>query len=98
MSGVWRVAGDGDSPAGWAGKNPFDPAVGIGSLLAEPVDWLGHVKGTGPLYMPPDTAYLLPRFDLLHTRNLFLNGIYPFIDYSTGGDIESWIVGYSDIT
>jgi hypothetical protein len=32
--GVWRVAGDGDSLGGSAGKNPFDPAVGIGSLSA----------------------------------------------------------------
>ncbi len=28
---------------------------------------------------------------------LFSNGIYPFIDYSTGGDIESWIVGLKKV-
>jgi cyclase len=44
-----------------------------------------------------DAAYLLPRFDVLHTGDLFLNGIYPFIDYSTGGDLEGWILGLKKV-
>ena len=44
-----------------------------------------------------DAAYLLPRFDVLHTGDLFLNGIYPFIDYSAGGDLEGWILGLKKV-
>jgi glyoxylase-like metal-dependent hydrolase (beta-lactamase superfamily II) len=40
-----------------------------------------------------DAAYRLPRFDVVHAGDLFFNGFYPMIDYSTGGDLEGWIVG-----
>src|SRR6266702_840478 len=29
--------------------------------------------------------------DILHTGDTFLNGVYPFIDYSTGGNIDGMI-------
>jgi cyclase len=44
-----------------------------------------------------DIAYLLPRFDVLHAGDLFINGFYPLIDYSTGGDLEGWIVGLKKV-
>jgi cyclase len=40
-----------------------------------------------------DAAYRLARFDVVHAGDLFLNGLYPLIDYSTGGDLEGWILG-----
>jgi glyoxylase-like metal-dependent hydrolase (beta-lactamase superfamily II) len=39
-----------------------------------------------------DAAYRLSRFDVLHTGDLFINGFYPFIDYSAGGDLDGWIL------
>jgi len=44
-----------------------------------------------------DAAYRLPRFDVVHAGDLFFNGFYPLIDYSTGGDIEGWIVGLKKV-
>ncbi len=44
-----------------------------------------------------DAFYRLPRFDVLHTGDLFLNGLYPFIDYSAGGDLDGWIVGLKKV-
>ena len=38
----------------------------------------------------------LPRFDVLRPATCS-NGIYPFIDYSTGGDLEGWIVGLKKV-
>jgi glyoxylase-like metal-dependent hydrolase (beta-lactamase superfamily II) len=40
-----------------------------------------------------DAAYRLERFDVVHAGDLFFNGLYPMIDYSTGGDLEGWITG-----
>jgi len=44
-----------------------------------------------------DVAYRLPRFDVVHAGDLFFNGFYPFIDYSTGGDLEGWIIGLKKV-
>jgi len=33
----------------------------------------------------------IPEADILHTGDTYWNGIYPFIDYSTGGNIEGMI-------
>jgi glyoxylase-like metal-dependent hydrolase (beta-lactamase superfamily II) len=40
-----------------------------------------------------DAAYRLTKFDVVHAGDLFLNGLYPFIDYATGGDLDGWIAG-----
>ncbi len=44
-----------------------------------------------------DVSYRLPRFDVLHAGDLFINGFYPLIDYSTGGDLGGWIVGLKKV-
>jgi glyoxylase-like metal-dependent hydrolase (beta-lactamase superfamily II) len=44
-----------------------------------------------------DVAYRLPRFDVVHAGDLFFNGFYSFIDYSTGGDLEGWIIGLKKV-
>jgi glyoxylase-like metal-dependent hydrolase (beta-lactamase superfamily II) len=44
-----------------------------------------------------DVAYRLPRFDVVHAGDLFFNGFHPFIDYSTGGDLEGWIMGLKKV-
>jgi glyoxylase-like metal-dependent hydrolase (beta-lactamase superfamily II) len=40
-----------------------------------------------------DAAYRLPQADVLHAGDLFFNGFYPFIDYSTGGTLDGLVVG-----
>jgi glyoxylase-like metal-dependent hydrolase (beta-lactamase superfamily II) len=44
-----------------------------------------------------DAVYRLPRFDVVHAGDLFFNGFYPLIDYSTGGDLEGWILGLKKV-
>jgi glyoxylase-like metal-dependent hydrolase (beta-lactamase superfamily II) len=38
-----------------------------------------------------DITVSLPEPDILHTGDIYWNGIYPFIDYSTGGSIDGTI-------
>lgn len=40
-----------------------------------------------------DVAYRLPQADVVHAGDLFFNGFYPFIDYSTGGEIDGMVTG-----
>jgi cyclase len=40
-----------------------------------------------------DVAYRLPNADVLHAGDLFFNGVYPFIDYSTGGNLQGLVTG-----
>ena len=42
-----------------------------------------------PAHTDTDVAIFFPRANVLHTGDLFFNGFYPFIDYSTGG----WLGG-----
>jgi glyoxylase-like metal-dependent hydrolase (beta-lactamase superfamily II) len=50
------------------------------------------------LYIPTahtdtDAAYRLPAADVVHAGDLFFNGFYPFIDFSTGGTLDGMITG-----
>ncbi|HEY4253885.1 MAG TPA: MBL fold metallo-hydrolase [Roseomonas sp.] len=44
-----------------------------------------------PAHTDGDIAVLFAEADVLHTGDTFWNGIYPFIDYSTGGSIRGMI-------
>ena len=45
----------------------------------------------GPAHTDSDISVYLREPDILHTGDTFWNGIYPFIDYSTGGSIDGSI-------
>ncbi len=45
----------------------------------------------GPAHTDSDISVYLADLDILHTGDTFWNGIYPFIDYSTGGSIDGQI-------
>jgi cyclase len=40
-----------------------------------------------------DAVYRLPGPDVVHLGDLFFNGFYPFIDFSTGGTLDGLIAG-----
>ena len=45
----------------------------------------------GPAHTDSDIAVRFAEIDILHAGDTFWNGIYPFIDYSTGGSIDGSI-------
>jgi glyoxylase-like metal-dependent hydrolase (beta-lactamase superfamily II) len=49
------------------------------------------VRSYGPAHTDSDISVYFREPDVLHTGDTFWNGIYPFIDYSTGGSIDGSI-------
>ena len=49
------------------------------------------MKHYGPAHTDSDISVTFSEADILHTGDTFWNGIYPFIDYSTGGNIKGSI-------
>jgi Metallo-beta-lactamase superfamily len=45
----------------------------------------------GPVHTDSDISVHFTEVDILHTGDTFWNGIYPFIDYSTGGSVDGSI-------
>jgi glyoxylase-like metal-dependent hydrolase (beta-lactamase superfamily II) len=45
----------------------------------------------GPAHSDSDISVYFAEADILHTGDTFWNGIYPFVDYSTGGNIDGSI-------
>lgn len=45
----------------------------------------------GPAHTDGDISVAFTDADILHTGDTYWNGIYPFIDYSTGGSIDGAI-------
>lgn len=45
----------------------------------------------GPSHTDSDLSVYFAEADVLHTGDTFWNGLYPFIDYSTGGSIDGMI-------
>ncbi|MDE5443186.1 MBL fold metallo-hydrolase [Bradyrhizobium sp. CSA207] len=50
-----------------------------------------RLKPYGPAHTDGDISVSFAEADILHTGDTFWNGIYPFIDYSTGGSIGGMI-------
>jgi glyoxylase-like metal-dependent hydrolase (beta-lactamase superfamily II) len=46
----------------------------------------------GPAHTDSDISVHFEEADILHVADTFWNGIYPFIDYSTGGNIDGMII------
>ncbi|MCS3927056.1 glyoxylase-like metal-dependent hydrolase (beta-lactamase superfamily II) [Bradyrhizobium elkanii] len=49
------------------------------------------LKYYGPAHTDSDISVLFTEANVLHVGDTFWNGIYPFIDYSTGGSIDGMI-------
>ena len=49
------------------------------------------LKHYAPAHTDSDISVVFSNADILHTGDTFWNGIYPFIDYSTGGNIQGMI-------
>src|SRR5262245_37130727 len=49
------------------------------------------LKHYGPAHTDSDISVTFPEADILHCGDTYWNGIYPFIDYSTGGNIDGMI-------
>src|SRR5215468_392790 len=49
------------------------------------------LKYYGPAHTDSDISVTFPEADILHCGDTYWNGIYPFIDYSTGGSIDGMI-------
>jgi glyoxylase-like metal-dependent hydrolase (beta-lactamase superfamily II) len=45
----------------------------------------------GPAHTDSDISVHLADYDIVHTGDTFWDGVYPFIDYSTGGSIDGQI-------
>ncbi len=48
-------------------------------------------KLSGPAHTDSDISVHFAEADILHVGDIFWNGVYPFIDYSTGGSIDGTI-------
>ncbi|MGQ2185402.1 MBL fold metallo-hydrolase [Bradyrhizobium barranii] len=49
------------------------------------------LKYYGPAHTDSDLSVTIPEADIFHCGDTYWNGIYPFIDYSTGGNIDGMI-------
>jgi glyoxylase-like metal-dependent hydrolase (beta-lactamase superfamily II) len=49
------------------------------------------LKHYEPAHTDSDISVTFPEADILHCADTYWNGIYPFIDYSTGGNIDGMI-------
>jgi hypothetical protein len=49
------------------------------------------LKYYGPVHTDGDISVTFGEADILHAADTYWNGIYPFIDYSTGGGIDGMI-------
>jgi glyoxylase-like metal-dependent hydrolase (beta-lactamase superfamily II) len=49
------------------------------------------LKYYGPAHTDSDISVTFTEADIVHVADTFWNGIYPFIDYSTGGSIDGMI-------
>jgi glyoxylase-like metal-dependent hydrolase (beta-lactamase superfamily II) len=50
-----------------------------------------RLKRYTPAHTDSDISVTFGEADILHTGDTYWNGIYPFIDYSTGGSIDGMI-------
>ena len=49
------------------------------------------LKYYGPAHTDSDISATFGEADIVHVADTFWNGVYPFIDYSTGGSIDGMI-------
>ena len=49
------------------------------------------LKHYGPAHTDSDISIMFGEADVMHVADTFWNGVYPFIDYSTGGSVDGMI-------
>ena len=83
----------------WNFNFPASPAAAIPSDVFA-TDRVMKINGStlalkyyGPAHTDGDIFVAFSDADILHTGDIYWNGIYPFIDYSTGGSIDGMIRG-----
>lgn len=82
---------------GWNWTFPPAPSRAIPSVVFDDEHRLHHndtnisLKYYGPAHTDSDAYVLFEEADAIHVGDTWWNGIYPFIDYSTGGSIDGMI-------
>ncbi|KAA0697458.1 MBL fold metallo-hydrolase [Neorhizobium sp. P12A] len=81
----------------WDFNFPASPPAALPTALMNSertLKWNGAtiiLKHYDPAHTDGDISVTFEEADVLHTGDTFWNGIYPFIDYSTGGNIDGMI-------
>jgi glyoxylase-like metal-dependent hydrolase (beta-lactamase superfamily II) len=82
---------------GWDWTFPPAPSGAIPALVFDDEHRLQHndtnirLKYYGPAHTDSDVSVLFEEADIIHVGDTWWNGIYPFIDYSTGGSIDGMV-------
>ena len=82
---------------GWDWTFPPAPAGAIPAVAFDDEHRLQHnatnirLKYYGPAHTDSDVSVVFEEADIIHVGDTWWNGIYPFIDYSTGGSIDGTI-------
>lgn len=56
-----------------------------------------HVVHVGPAHTDGDAIVHWPAADVIHTGDVFVNGLYPFVDLDSGGDLDGMITALDEI-
>jgi glyoxylase-like metal-dependent hydrolase (beta-lactamase superfamily II) len=82
---------------GWQYTFPPSPAGALPTTIFNEEQHLHHndmsiaLKYYGPAHTDCDISVVFEEADVIHVGDTLWNGIYPFIDYSTGGSIDGMI-------
>ena len=82
---------------GWQYTFPPSPAGALPTTIFDDEHHVHHndtniaLKYYGPAHTDSDISVLFEEADVIHVGDTLWNGIYPFIDYSTGGSIDGMI-------
>jgi glyoxylase-like metal-dependent hydrolase (beta-lactamase superfamily II) len=82
---------------GWDWTFPPAPSGAIPTVVFDDEHRLRHnntnirLKYYGPAHTDSDVSVVFEEADVIHVGDTWWNGIYPFIDYSTGGSIDGMI-------
>lgn len=81
----------------WDYNFPTSPLAAVPSETVSAETTIKHggatlvLKPYGPAHTDSDLSITFAEADILHCGDTYWNGIYPFIDYSTGGSIDGMI-------
>jgi glyoxylase-like metal-dependent hydrolase (beta-lactamase superfamily II) len=76
---------------------PPSPAGAIPKVVfrdSHKMDWNGEslsLKHYAPAHTDSDISVFFKKANVLHTGDTFFNGVYPFIDYDSGGNVAGMI-------
>ena len=82
---------------GWQYTFPPAPAGALPATVFNDQHRMHHndtnktLKYYGPAHTDSDISVVFEEADVIHVGDTWWNGIYPFIDYSTGGSIDGMI-------